>query len=69
MHEAIVSAECYARLDRLRAFRHRERNTHGLNLALDIVLPRAREAIGAVSMLHADVTAFFLGSDTGKTPA
>src|ERR1700722_5555120 len=30
VREAIISNECYTQLDRLRAFRHRERNTYGL---------------------------------------
>jgi len=61
IREAIISIECYAQLDRLRAFRHRERNTYGLNLDLDIVLQRANEAIVAVDKFHEKVRAFFAG--------
>lgn len=68
VREAIVSQECYAQLDRLRAFRHRERNTYGLNLDLDVVLQRAREAIAAVHLFHQEVRAFFAGQGGDGTP-
>jgi hypothetical protein len=59
VREAIISAECYTQLDRLRAFRHRERNTYGLNLDLDVVVQRANEAIVAVHKFHQEARTFF----------
>jgi len=58
VRRAIISAECYAQLDRLRAFRHRERNTYGLNLDLDVVVQRANEAIVALRKFHEEARTF-----------
>ena len=41
----VISAECYLIMDKLRAFRHRERNTYGMNLDFEIVVTRATEAV------------------------
>lgn len=45
VRSAVISGECYAVLDKLRAFRHRERNTYGINLDFGIVVERGREAV------------------------
>ncbi len=56
--DAVISRECYERLDRLRAFRHRERNTYGLDLDLGIVLDRSAEAIAAFAAFRGEVGSF-----------
>jgi len=53
--DAVVTDETHALLDKMRAFRHRERNTYGFNLDTVIVLERAREVIQAYDGLAADV--------------
>ncbi len=55
----IISGECYSVLDRLRAFRHRERNTYGINLDFGIVVERAAEAVAGFELFRAQVRAFF----------
>jgi hypothetical protein len=55
---AVISAECHTRLDRLRAFRHRERNSYGLALDMGIVIERAREASSTFQVFKRDVIAF-----------
>lgn len=42
VRDAVISTQCYRTLDRLRAFRHRERYSYGLTLDPDIVVERAR---------------------------
>ncbi len=56
--EAMISEECHRRLDRLRAFRHRERNTYGINLDFGIVVDRAREAVSAFAGFRDEIRAF-----------
>lgn len=46
-------------LDKLRAFRHRERNTYGINLDFGIVVERGREAVAGFAMFSREVRAFF----------
>jgi hypothetical protein len=58
VREPVLSAECQHALDRLRAFRHRARNTYGANLDLDIVLERAEEAVVAFGGFRDEVRAF-----------
>ena len=60
--DAILSAECYALLDRLRSFRHRERNSYGINLDLEIVLDRAAEAVTAFHIFRFDIETFLTKS-------
>lgn len=45
-------------LDRLRAFRHRERNTYGINLDFGIVVERAREAVEGFGIFRDEVRKF-----------
>ncbi len=54
----IISAECHAVLDRLRAFRHRERNTYGINLDFGVVVERAREAVEGFELFRDEVRTF-----------
>lgn len=56
---AVLSQDGLRLMDRLRAFRHRERNTYGINLDADIVLERAAEALTAFQVFRAQVRAFF----------
>jgi len=56
---AIVSEETYALLDRIRSFRHRERNTYGFDLDTEIVLIRANEAVQAYNRFAAEILHFF----------
>jgi hypothetical protein len=55
---AIISEKCYLAIDRLRAFRHLERNTYGINLDIDIVVERSRDAISAFALFRAEVSHF-----------
>src|SRR5580700_2558498 len=59
VRKAVISDECYRQMDRLRAFRHRERNTYGTSLDFDIVVERSREAVAAFDVFHSDVRRFF----------
>lgn len=59
----IISGECYAVLDKLRAFRHRERNNYGINLDFGIVVERGGEAVAGFAMFSLEVRAFFGRSD------
>lgn len=54
----ILSQECFDALDRLRAFRHRERNSYGSDLDGDIVAERAVEMVQAFALFERDVMAF-----------
>jgi hypothetical protein len=58
VRDAVISAESYRALDRLRAFRHRERNSYGLSLDPEIVLERAMQTKPAFEGFRADVAAF-----------
>ena len=58
VRNAIISESCYALLDKLRAFRHRERNTYGVNLDFEIVVERAREAVLGFNLFRDEVRAF-----------
>lgn len=57
VREAVISPECYKMLDRLRAFRHRERNTYGLTLDREIVLERAVQTKSAFEKFRSEVGA------------
>lgn len=57
--EPVISTETYLMLDRLRSFRHRERNTYGLVLDADIVVERAGQTALAFDAFRKDVRAFF----------
>ncbi len=56
---AVISDPCLTALNRLRAFRHRERNSYGLRLDPDIVRQRAQEVEPALSQFHGEVLAMF----------
>jgi hypothetical protein len=58
LRPAIISAECFALLDKLRSFRHRERNSYGVRPDFEIVVERGREAIAGLSMFREEVLAF-----------
>lgn len=60
VREAAISEDTYAALDRLRSFRHRERNSYGLSLDPEIVVERAGEAKGAFTRFQANIVAFTL---------
>ena len=64
----IISKSCHEVLDRLRAFRHRERNTYGINLDFQIVVQRGHEAVAGFSMFRTEVDAFLhrLQPSTGQ---
>jgi hypothetical protein len=64
---AIFTGDTHDKLDRMRAFRHRERNSCGFGLDGQIVLERAREVIQAYDALAADVRRF-LAAQTGTMP-
>lgn len=56
---AVISGACLTARNRLRAFRHRERNSYGLRLDPDIVLERAQEVEATLSRFHREVLAMF----------
>lgn len=58
IREAVISGECRDALDRLRSFRHRERNSYGLALDPEIVRERATEACKAFAHFRAEIAAF-----------
>jgi hypothetical protein len=60
---AVISAECHGVLNKLRAFRHRERNTYGVQLDYQIVVERVREAIAGFELFCRDVR-YFLNDDS-----
>ncbi|EJW09997.1 hypothetical protein A33M_0709 [Rhodovulum sp. PH10] len=55
---AVISPACFDALDRLRAFRHRQRNTYGLVLDAEIVAQRAAETRPAFERFRDEVLAF-----------
>lgn len=62
----VISPACSRQMDRLRAFRHRERNSYGINLDPDIVLERGGEAVEAFHAFHAEVRDFFDGATKAR---
>lgn len=64
VRKAVISDDCYKQLDRLRAFRYRERNTYGAHLDFDIVVERSREAVAAFDLFRHEVRAFFADTQT-----
>jgi hypothetical protein len=58
VRHAVISDETYGSLDRLRAFRHRARNSYGPSLNAEIVLERAEETQAAFERLRSDIAAF-----------
>ena len=65
VREAIVSADCLRRLDRLRAFRHRERNSYGTGPDVGIVIGRGHEAVETFAVFRAEVLEFLQAFDNG----
>jgi hypothetical protein len=55
---AILTDKTHELLDKMRGFRHRERNSYAFDLDTSIVLERAHEAIEAYDGLAADVRRF-----------
>jgi len=64
VREAVISRECYTVLDKLRAFRHRERNTYGINLDYGVVVKRASEAIIGFDIFRDEVRIFLGGRES-----
>lgn len=58
VRDAVISDRCFKALDRLRAFRHRQRNTYGLVLDPEIVLERTIETGAAFEKFRSEVAAF-----------
>jgi hypothetical protein len=66
----IISPECLAILDKLRSFRHRERNSYGIHLNFEIVIERAGEAVVGFAKFRAEVTHFLdTRNSTTQPPA
>jgi hypothetical protein len=59
IRSAVISPGCVELLDRLRSFRHRERNSYGFNLDFAIVMLRGQEAVAAFAIFRQDVRSFF----------
>lgn len=60
----IISNVCYLALDKLRSFRHRERNTYGINLDYEIVVERASESVITFANFRNEIKTFFSAFDT-----
>jgi hypothetical protein len=54
----IISETLFTELDRLRAFRHRERTSYGADLIGSIVADRAKEMADAADLFRREVEAF-----------
>ena len=65
---AVISEQTYKVLDRLRSFRHRERNTYGLVLDTDIVVERANQTIEAFGQFSLEL-AVFIAAMNSSDPA
>jgi hypothetical protein len=52
---AVITEVTYRQLDKMRAFRHRQRNIYGFDLDTAVVIERAREVITAYDSLVADI--------------
>jgi hypothetical protein len=63
---AVLSQETMAELDKLRSFRHRERNSYGSALIVDRVLELAADAVLAPAMLTADLNRLAVFLESGK---
>jgi len=61
VRDRVISETTYDMLDRLRSFRHRERNSYGLTLDAGIVVDRARETDATFRRFRADVEVFAAG--------
>jgi hypothetical protein len=57
--DAVLAPRTFALLDDLRAFRHRVRNSYGVDLDIEAVTERARDSVRAFALFEADVLAFF----------
>ncbi|TCT05634.1 hypothetical protein [Aquabacter spiritensis] len=62
---AVIEQDTYRALDRLRAFRHRQRNVYGLGLDADIVLERALETTHVFGRFRDDLEAFLRRQPSG----
>lgn len=58
---AVISQESLGLLNKLRAFRHRERNAYSFSLDFEIVVERAGNALDALASFQTDVRHFFDG--------
>lgn len=59
VREAVISGECQAVLNVMRAFRHRERNSYGIQMDFDVVVERARQAVVGFALFRAEVEGFY----------
>lgn len=59
VRDAVISENCYDRLNDLRAFRHRERNSYGFGLRLDRVIEIAGAAVATFDLFCQDVSGFY----------
>jgi hypothetical protein len=62
----ILSSDCLAGLDRFRSFRHRVRNSYGVELDGDIVIDRAEELVRVLTLFHGEVSQFLTAWEGGK---
>ncbi len=65
----MISEACLTALNRLRAFRHRERNSYGLRLDPDIVPERAQEVEATLSQFRGAVLTLFAALKPTDKPA
>ncbi len=55
---AVLSQECKLTLDRFRSFRHRVRNSYGVDLDETVVLERAAKILATLEVFHLESGAF-----------
>lgn len=66
IRDAVLSAECRDGLDRFRSFRHRVRNSYGIDLDPEIVLERAAELSPVLEAFRREILAFLEGWDAAS---
>lgn len=57
----IISGVCFNALNNLRSFRHRERNSYGMQLDTSRVLQMAREGINTFALFRSEIDLFIVG--------
>jgi hypothetical protein len=58
VRDAVITPTCFELLDKLRAFRHRERNSYGFDLDFGIVFERGHEAVAAFRLFRQEIEDF-----------
>ena len=67
MRDAVIGHDAFREMDRMRGFRHRERNSYGSSLDSVIVVERAQEMCDAFELFKSDIESF-KAAMTGPQP-